>query len=53
MARAQVSTREKDALEGAKAAAEAYLDKERELLEARSALLQLFLRDSQVSHTRV
>ena len=48
VARAQVSGREKEALEGAKAAAEAYLGKEGELLGCRSTLLQLFLRDGQV-----
>ena len=49
MTRTQVSTRELEALEGAKAAAEAYLDKERDLLDSRATLLQLFLRDGQVS----
>ena len=48
VARVQVSGREKEALEGAKAAAEAYLGKEGELWESRSTLLQLFLRDGQV-----
>ena len=47
--RAQVSTRELEALEGTKAAAEAYLDKERDLLDSRASILQLFLRDGQVS----
>ena len=48
LARAKVTEREREGLEGAKAAAEAYLGKEAECADARGTILQLFIRDGQV-----
>ncbi|KAK9798137.1 hypothetical protein WJX73_006477 [Symbiochloris irregularis] len=45
LGRARATQRERDALEGAKAAAEAYRDKESQCYDANATLLQLFIRD--------
>jgi structural maintenance of chromosome 4 len=49
VARVKIAERERDALESEKAAAEAYLAKEQECIEAQSELSQVFTRDAQVS----
>lgn len=49
--RVKIAERERDALEGEKAAAEAYLAKERECLGTQSVLAQVFVKDSKVSLT--
>ena len=49
LARAKVTEKEREGLEGAKAAAEAYRDKEAQCFDSRATILQLFIRDGQVS----
>ena len=49
VARVKASERDREGLEGAKAAAEAYLAKDRECTATHAAIYQLFLRDGQVS----
>ena len=48
MARVKASEREREGLDCAKAAAEAYLAKDRECTATHAAIYQLFLRDGQV-----
>ena len=50
VARVKASEREREGLEGAKAAAEAYLAKDRECTATHAAIYQLFLRDGQVPY---
>ena len=45
-----MTEKEREGLEGAKAAAEAYRSKEAECFDARATILQLFIRDGQVRH---
>lgn len=49
----KAAERERDALEGAKTAAEAYIGKERECELAHASLYQIFLRDGQVRTARL
>lgn len=51
LARAKVTEREREGLEGAKAAAEAYLGKEAKCADSKATILQLFIRDGQVNDT--
>lgn len=44
-----MTEREREGLEGAKAAAEAYRAKEAECFDTRATILQIFVRDGQVS----
>jgi structural maintenance of chromosome 4 len=46
--RVKTAEKDRDGLEGAKAVAEAYLDKERECRVAQSVIYQVFIRDGQV-----
>ena len=48
VARVKASEREREGLEGAKAAAEAYLARDRECTVTHAAIYQLFMRDGQV-----
>jgi hypothetical protein len=48
VARVKASEREREGLEGAKAAAEAYLARDRECTATHAAIYQLFMRDGQV-----
>lgn len=48
VARVKASEREREGLDGARAAAEAYLAKDRECTATHAAIYQLFLRDGQV-----
>ena len=52
VARVKSSERERDGLDGAKAAAEAYLAKDAECTATHAAIYQLFLRDGQVRALR-
>ncbi len=48
VARVKAGEREREGLEGAKAAAEAYLARDRECTATHAAIYQLFMRDGQV-----
>ena len=53
VARVKAAERERDALEGAKAVAEAYLGKDRECTAAQATIFQIFIRDGQVQRARI
>ena len=51
VARVKAAERERDALEGARAVATAYLGKDRECTAAQATIFQIFIRDGQVPRT--